>query len=98
LTSEELTCRQFVELVTDYLEGALGEPAAGLVSGHLRLCEGCVTYLDQMNAVVAALVQLPPEPPPVKLEHAITAALSARQAVIVRARWPRAFRRHRIEC
>jgi predicted anti-sigma-YlaC factor YlaD len=77
MRSSELTCRQLVELVTDYLEGALGEPATGLVDEHLKLCEGCATYVDQMILVVAALGRLPRERPPAKLERAISAALSA---------------------
>jgi predicted anti-sigma-YlaC factor YlaD len=75
LRSPQLTCRQLVELVTDYLEGALGEPATKLVDEHLKLCQGCVTYVDQMNVVVAALGELPAERPPAKLERAIAAAL-----------------------
>jgi predicted anti-sigma-YlaC factor YlaD len=75
--SPELTCRQLVELVTDYLEGALGGPATKRVDEHLESCQGCVTYVDQMNVVVAALGQLPAERPPAKLERVIAAALGA---------------------
>ena len=77
MRSPQLTCRQLVALVTDYLEGALGEPAMRLVDEHLTLCQGCVTYVDQMNVVVAALGQLPAERPPAKLDRAIAAALEA---------------------
>jgi predicted anti-sigma-YlaC factor YlaD len=83
VSSPELTCQRFVELVTDYLEGALSEPAVRLVDEHLTLCEGCVNYLDQMNTVVAVLGQLPDERPPAKLERTIAAALGARPTA-----WP----------
>ena len=77
MRSPQLTCRQLVELITDYMEGALGEPAMRLVDEHLTLCQGCVTYVDQMKLVVAALGQLPAERPPAKLDRAIAAALEA---------------------
>lgn len=73
----QLTCQQFVELVTDYFDAALGEPAVSRVEEHLALCGWCMTYLDQMNATLAALRRLPPEPVPDELHRAIDAALGA---------------------
>ena len=51
----EVTCQEFVELATDYLEGALPEERADLVEEHLVLCVACKAYLDQMEATVSAL-------------------------------------------
>ena len=39
-----MTCAEFVELVTDYLEG---EHPPGFVE-HLDSCPGCGPYLDQI--------------------------------------------------
>jgi len=50
-----LTCRQFVELVTDYLERALAEGQMSQVRRHLLTCEGCAIYLAQMRATILAL-------------------------------------------
>jgi Putative zinc-finger len=71
----ELTCREFVELVTDYLEDALGESSADRVREHLLCCEWCAAYLDQMNLTVEALRTLPPEPVPDTLHQLVAAAL-----------------------
>ena len=77
MSSPELTCREFVELVTDYLEHALGKSSADRVREHLLRCQWCATYLDQMNVTVAALRTLPPEPVPDALHRLIAAALGS---------------------
>ena len=53
-TVEEITCRELVELMTDYLEGALSEPDRDRFEHHLAGCDGCTTYLKQMRLVVKA--------------------------------------------
>jgi predicted anti-sigma-YlaC factor YlaD len=57
-TADEITCQQFVELVTDYFEGALGPRTRGQVEEHLVMCDWCVTYADQMESTVLALHEL----------------------------------------
>ena len=52
---DEVTCREFVELVTEYLDGALPEDRAELVEEHLVMCDWCKTYFDQLSETVAAL-------------------------------------------
>jgi hypothetical protein len=47
-----ITCREVVELVSDYIEGALPADATELVEQHLNLCQGCEWYLDQMRIAV----------------------------------------------
>jgi anti-sigma factor RsiW len=42
-------CIEFVELVTDYLEGVLPARERRAFEHHLRLCDGCVTYVEQMR-------------------------------------------------
>jgi anti-sigma factor RsiW len=51
---EAITCRELVELVTDYLEGALPEADRIRFEQHLASCEGCTIYLEQMQLVVKA--------------------------------------------
>jgi len=41
-----------VELVTDYLEGALADEARRRVEEHLSGCEGCTRYLAQMRDTI----------------------------------------------
>jgi anti-sigma factor RsiW len=48
-----MTCQELVELVTDYLEGALPPEDAARFEQHLAHCPGCATYLDQVRTTVA---------------------------------------------
>src|SRR4051794_14920776 len=45
-----LTCRELVELVTDYLDAALPQERQAEVVAHLRHCEDCLRYLAQLQA------------------------------------------------
>jgi anti-sigma factor RsiW len=47
-----LVCRQAVELVTDYLEGALSQTQRRRFEVHLTRCPDCPEYLAQMRAVI----------------------------------------------
>jgi anti-sigma factor RsiW len=58
VTADEVTCQQFVELVTDYFEGALPSRTLSQVEEHLVLCDWCVTYVEQMQATVDSLRRL----------------------------------------
>jgi predicted anti-sigma-YlaC factor YlaD len=49
---EQLSCRELVELVTDYLEGALPGDEHARVDGHLDRCQGCRTYVEQMRQTI----------------------------------------------
>jgi anti-sigma factor RsiW len=44
-----------VELITDYLEGALAPDTADRVSAHLSDCGGCSAYVHQMRATASVL-------------------------------------------
>ena len=55
---DEVTCQQFVELVTDYFEGALEPRTMSQVEEHLVMCDWCVTYVEQMQATIASLGEL----------------------------------------
>jgi anti-sigma factor RsiW len=48
----ELVCQQVVELVTDYLEGALSRAQRRRFEAHLAGCEHCTEYLEQMRATI----------------------------------------------
>ena len=48
----ELTCRELVEVVTDYLEGRLAQPDRRRFEEHLGTCRGCTTYLQQMRETI----------------------------------------------
>jgi anti-sigma factor RsiW len=60
---DPLVCREFVELVTDYLEGALPEHERVRFEAHLAECHGCTGYLEDMRRVVDSMHSIPPPPP-----------------------------------
>jgi anti-sigma factor RsiW len=57
----DLNCDELVELVTDYLDGALDEETERRVTDHLAGCDGCTTYVDQIRQTVTSLRASPPD-------------------------------------
>ncbi len=49
MSRDELSCKAFVEAVTEYLEGTLPRLEQLRVEEHLPECPGCSTYLEQMR-------------------------------------------------
>jgi anti-sigma factor RsiW len=49
---DELACQEMVELITDYLEGALSRSQQRRFEAHLAGCEHCTEYLEQMRATI----------------------------------------------
>lgn len=56
--SAELTCRELVELVTDYLEGSMEPIERRRFEEHLVFCTGCSTYLAQMRQTIGVVGRL----------------------------------------
>jgi anti-sigma factor RsiW len=54
-----LACREVVELVTDYLEGALSRRDSRRFESHIAGCDGCTAYLEQMRLAIEALGRVP---------------------------------------
>jgi len=54
----DLSCKELVELVTDYLEGALPRADRARFERHMAGCRGCTTYLDQMRLTINTLGKL----------------------------------------
>ena len=57
-TGAEMTCKEFVELVTDLIEGQLAEAERVEAEVHVAECDGCATYLEQIQATIAGLRSL----------------------------------------
>jgi anti-sigma factor RsiW len=57
----DLVCQQAVELVTDYLEGALSRRARRRFEKHLAGCEHCTEYLAQMRETIRLAGRVTPE-------------------------------------
>ena len=47
--TDDMTCQVAVELLNDYLEGALDPGDRARLEAHLAECPYCVTYLDQLR-------------------------------------------------
>jgi anti-sigma factor RsiW len=60
-TYEELSCQELVELVTDYLEGALPVELHERFDRHIAHCAGCQAYLEQMRRTIRVTGSLTPE-------------------------------------
>ncbi|HXV95325.1 MAG TPA: zf-HC2 domain-containing protein [Gaiellaceae bacterium] len=52
MSVDELTCKELVEVVTDYLEGRLSPAEQVRFEEHVAFCSWCRTYLDQMRETV----------------------------------------------
>ena len=47
-----MSCREFVELVTEYFEGALPDEDARRFEAHLDHCPWCTRYVEQMRVTI----------------------------------------------
>jgi anti-sigma factor RsiW len=52
-----LTCEEFVEMVTDHLDGALDPEAQRRFAGHVPTCPGCSRYLSQFRVTIHMLAR-----------------------------------------
>jgi anti-sigma factor RsiW len=59
-----VSCKELVELVTDYLEGSLSWRQRRRFDKHLTLCDGCATYVEQFRVTLQALGRLGEEDVP----------------------------------
>lgn len=44
-----ISCREVVEIVTDYLDGALDPEVQARLEAHLAPCEPCRAYIEQIR-------------------------------------------------
>jgi predicted anti-sigma-YlaC factor YlaD len=58
---EQLTCRELVERVTAYLDGALAPAEHAQLEQHLVLCLGCRHHVSQVGGTLRVLHALPAE-------------------------------------
>jgi anti-sigma factor RsiW len=60
LRRRDLVCQQAVELVSDYLEGALSRADRRRYEAHLTGCPHCTEYLAQMRKTIELVGTLTP--------------------------------------
>ncbi|HEY4132354.1 MAG TPA: zf-HC2 domain-containing protein [Gemmatimonadaceae bacterium] len=72
-TEPELSCKELVELVTDYLEGTLASSERVRFDEHLAGCPFCQIYLAQMRETIDMVGHLPEDAiPPQALDALLT--------------------------
>ena len=52
---EHLTCKELVEVLTDYLEDALDPAERAEIERHIVICRGCSNYVEQMRSTISLL-------------------------------------------
>jgi len=72
-----MRCRDVVELMTDYLEGALSTAERARFEEHIAGCDGCRAYLEQMRATRMLTGRLAEEPMPESLHDELVAAFKS---------------------
>lgn len=70
----EIVCQQWVEIVTDYLEGALPPALQAAADRHLADCPHCREYLEQMRRTISMARGLHDEDVPTDVVDALTRA------------------------
>jgi anti-sigma factor RsiW len=75
---DDLACIEEVELITDYLEGALPDAERRRLEAHLESCPGCTEYLAQMRQIAGSLGGLRDESIPPELRRSLIAAFRER--------------------
>jgi anti-sigma factor RsiW len=74
---EELSCQEVVELLGDYLEGAMAPADRARLEEHLGDCEGCAAHLEQLRATVRLTGRLSREAVPPETMAPLLAAFRA---------------------
>jgi len=69
-----VSCSELVELITDYLEGALPEPERAQLDEHLATCDGCTAYLEQFRTTIRLTGMLTEEHVSVQARDALLSA------------------------
>jgi anti-sigma factor RsiW len=66
-----LRCTEFVDTVTDWMEGALPDDAALQVEEHLAICPHCTDYVAQLRCSIEVLKETPHPAPPAAARSAL---------------------------
>ncbi len=71
--ADELTCRELVEIVTAYFEGALSPAERARFDAHLIGCGGCRDYVEQMRQTILLTGRLTEDALPAQTRDALLA-------------------------
>jgi Putative zinc-finger len=68
------TCKEVIDLATEYVEGAMTPSQMTRFELHLNFCDGCVTFVDQIRATAAMAGRLSEEQIPGETKVKLLAA------------------------
>jgi len=51
-SGDDLTCRELVEVITDYVEGAMSDADRARFDRHVGECSGCAAVMSQFRATI----------------------------------------------
>ena len=79
MIQEAVRCLEMVEVVTEWMEGALGDDERAAVEEHLAICPDCIAYVDQLRTTttLAARLAASDDPPPPAVKDRLLAAFRA---------------------
>ena len=69
-----MSCIELVELITEYLEGALPQDRRARFEEHLRACDGCTAYMEQFEATIRLTGMLTEDQVPADAREALLGA------------------------
>ncbi len=61
LRRKDLVCQQAIEMITDYLEGALSRRDRRRLETHLKACHNCAAYLEQIKLTIQMTGTIEPD-------------------------------------
>ena len=78
MSVDEIVCREFAELATEYLDGAMPDETLELVEEHLAMCDWCRDYLGQIETTARVVADdAPKAAPPAPALEALVGAFRA---------------------
>jgi anti-sigma factor (TIGR02949 family) len=72
--ARDLDCNEIVEIVTAYLEGALKRRDRKAFERHLKKCEGCTNYVEQIRITIETVGRVKGDDLPQELRDELVAA------------------------
>jgi anti-sigma factor RsiW len=67
-------CNEIVEVITAYLEGALKRREKKAFERHIRKCDGCTNYVEQIRITIETLGRVSTDDLPPELRENLVAA------------------------
>jgi anti-sigma factor RsiW len=78
IVQPEVRCVEFVDDLTEWMEGGLTREERAGLEEHLTICPDCTRYLDQMRATITTLRLFEDDGVPPALHAAVLTALRDR--------------------